>query len=190
MVYRNGAPVRLSDLGRVIEATKSRNMGLAAASGGTDSINRQPNANIIDTVERIKELMPMFRASCRPASTLMIDIDRTLTIRGSVLRRADNMLISIGLVILVVFVFLRNGWATFIPSISVPVSLIATFGAMYLLGYSLDNLSLMALAIATGFVVDDAIVVIENITRHIENGMQPMEAALEGPRKSDLPFCR
>jgi multidrug efflux pump len=182
VVYRNGAPVRLSDLGRVVDSVEDvRNLGL---SNGKPAVmifvRRQPNANIIDTVERIKSILPQFRASL-PANVLMeVDNDRTTTIRASVRDAQRNMMISISLVILVVFVFLRNGWATFIPSISVPVSLIASFSVMYLLGYSLDNLSLMALAIATGFVVDDAIVVIENITRHLENGMPPLKAALRG----------
>jgi multidrug efflux pump len=185
VVFRNGAPVRLSDLGRVVDGTEDvRNMGVTNGHPGVQLyIRRQPNANIIDTVERVKALLPQFRAALPPAVTMMIDNDRTLTIRGSVRDAERNMMISIGLVIFVVFVFLRNGWATFIPSVSVPVSLIATFGAMYLMNYSLDNLSLMALAIATGFVVDDAIVVIENITRHIEDGMQPMAAALLGARE-------
>ena len=182
VVYRHGAPVRLSDLGRVVDSTEDvRNMGL---SNGIPSvilyINRQPGANIIETVDRIKVLLPQFRASLPPNVTLNIDSDRTFTIRASVFDAERNMVISIVLVVLVVLFFLRNGWATFIPGISVPVSLVGAFGAMYLFGYSLDNLSLMALAIATGFVVDDAIVVIENITRHIENGMQPMAAALRG----------
>ena len=181
-VYRNNAPVRLSDLGRVIDSTEDvRNLGL---SNGKPAILiqviRQPNANIIETVDRIKALLPQFRASLPPNIDLNIDTDRTLTIRSSVDDAQKNMVISIALVILVVFVFLRNGWATFIPSISVPVSLIGTFGVMYMLHYTLDNLSLMALAIATGFVVDDAIVVIENISRHIENGVPPLKAALQG----------
>ncbi len=182
VVYRNNAPVRLSDLGRVVDGSEDvRNMALGRGIPAvTISVSRQPNANIIDTVDRIKALLPMFRATLPPAVNLNIDIDRTITIRASVASAESNMIISILLVILVVFVFLRNGWATFIPSVSVPVSLIATFGVMYLCGYNLDNLSLMALAIATGFVVDDAIVVIENITRHIENGLKPMEAALRG----------
>jgi len=182
VVYRNNSPVRLSDLGRVIDSTEDvRNMGLSNGRPAvTIQINRQPNANIIETVDRIKSLLPQFRASLPPNVQMNIDTDRTLTIRSSVFDAQLNMVISIVLVIFVVFFFLRNGWATFIPSISVPVSLIGTFGAMYLLGYTLDNLSLMALAIATGFVVDDAIVVIENITRHIENGVQPMKAALQG----------
>jgi multidrug efflux pump len=182
VVYRNGAPVRLSDLGRVIDATEDvRNMGLSRGRPAVMIwVNRQPNANIIDTVDRIKALLPQFRAALPAGVRLDLDSDRTITIRASVDGAQVNTLISISLVILVVFFFLRNGWATFIPSISVPVSLIATFGAMYLLGYNLDNLSLMALTIATGFVVDDAIVVIENITRHIEGGMRPMQAALKG----------
>jgi multidrug efflux pump len=182
VVYRNGAPVRLSDLGRVVDGTEDvRNMGLARGKPAVMlQIRRQPNANIIDTVDRIKALLPQFRASLPPAVHLDVDNDRTTTIRASVRDAQLNMLISISLVIVVVFFFLRNGWATFIPSISVPVSLIATFGAMFLLGYNLDNLSLMALTIATGFVVDDAIVVIENITRHIEHGAQPLRASLHG----------
>jgi hydrophobe/amphiphile efflux-1 (HAE1) family protein len=182
VVYRNGAPVRLSDLGRVVDGNEDvRNMGLSRGKPAVMMwVNRQPNANIIDTVDRIKALLPQFRAALPPDVRLNVDSDRTVTIRSSVNEAQINTLISISLVILVVFIFLRNGWATFIPSISVPVSLIGTFGAMYLLGYNLDNLSLMALTIATGFVVDDAIVVIENITRHIENGMRPMQAALKG----------
>ncbi len=185
VVYRKNAPVRLSDLGRVVDETEDvRNMGL---SNGKPAvlifISRQPNANIIDTVDRIKALLPVFRASLPPNVRLDIDTDRTLTIRSSVFDAQRNMLISMGLVILVVFVFLRSFAVTLIPAISVPVSLIGAFGIMYLAGYTLDNLSLMGLAIATGFVVDDAIVVIENITRHIENGMQPMQAALRGAQE-------
>ena len=152
-------------------------------------ISRQPNANIIDTVDRIKALMPQFQAHAAAHRQLKIDTDRTTTIRASVHDAQRNMIISIALVILVVFLFLRNGWATFIPSVSVPVSLIATFGVMYLFGYTLDNLSLMALTIATGFVVDDAIVVIENITRHIEDGMTPMQAALQGRARRSVSPC-
>jgi multidrug efflux pump len=182
VVYRNGAPVRLSDLGSVSEGTEDvRNTGLARGKPAVMLfINRQPNANIVATVARIKALLPQFRAALPPAVDLVIESDRTNTIIASVNGAGRNMLISIGLVIVVVFLFLRNGWATFIPSVSVPISLIATFGAMYLIGYNLDNLSLMALTIATGFVVDDAIVVIENISRHIEGGMKPMEAAQRG----------
>ena len=182
VVYRNGAPVRLSDLGRVVNGTEDvRNMGMSNDEEAVIIyVNRQPNANIIDTVDRIKALLPQFRASLPPNVELNIDSDRTLTIRSSVHDAKRNMIISIALVVLVVLFFLRNIRATFIPSVSVPVSLIATFGAMYMFGYTLDNLSLLALAIATGFVVDDAIVVIENISRHIEDGMTPMEAAIKG----------
>ncbi|HLJ48545.1 MAG TPA: efflux RND transporter permease subunit [Bryobacteraceae bacterium] len=182
VVYRNGAPVRLSDLGRVVDGTEDiRNMGLSNGKPAVlIQISRQPNANIIDTVDRIKALLPEFRASLPPNVQLNVDTDRTLTIRSSVEDAQRNMIISVSLVILVVFFFLRNIWATIIPSVSVPVSLIGAFGIMYLAGYTLDNLSLMGLAIATGFVVDDAIVVIENITRHIEDGMEPMKAALRG----------
>ena len=184
-VYRNGAPVRLSDLGHVFDSVEDvRNMGLA---NGTPAVliqvSRQPNANIIDTADSVRAVLPQFQASLPPTVKLNVDNDRTNTIRASVIDAEQAMGISISLVILVVFVFLRNGWATFIPSVSVPVSLVSTFGAMYLLGYTLDNLSLMALTIATGFVVDDAIVVIENIMRHIEDGVEPMQAALLGAQE-------
>jgi multidrug efflux pump len=182
VTFRNGSPVRLSDLGNVMDSVEDvRALGLA---GGRPAvliqISRQPNANIIDTVARIRKLLPQFQAELPPTIQMSIDNDRTTTISASVHDAQRNMLVSMGLVILVVFVFLRNPWATFIPAVSVPISIIGTFGAMYLLGYSLDNLSVMALTIATGFVVDDAIVVIENITRYIEGGMAPMAAALKG----------
>jgi multidrug efflux pump len=185
VVYRNGAPVRLSDLGRVIDANEDvRNLGIVNGNPMVQiQINRQPNANVVDTVARIKALMPQFEAQLPPTVRFKIASDRTITTRDSIHDAQRNMIISIGLVILVVFAFLRSGWSTFIPSISVPVSIIATFGAMYLIGYTLDNLSLMALTIATGFVVDDAIVVIENITRHLESGMKPMQAALKGAQE-------
>ena len=143
-------------------------------------VNRQPDANIVDTVARIKALMPQFRAQLPPSVRFQIVSDRTLMTQESMRDAQRTVVISIGLVIFVVFIFLRNARSTFIPIVSVPVSIIATFGAMYLLGYTLDNLSLMALTIATGFVVDDAIVVIENITRYLEAGMKPMQAALKG----------
>ena len=182
VVYRKGAPVRLSDLGRVVDANEDvRNLGIVNGNPMVQiQINRQPNANVVETVARIKALMPQFEAQLPPTVRFKIAQDRTITTRDSLRDAQRNMVVSIGLVIMVVFIFLRSGWSTFIPSISVPVSLIGTFGAMYLIGYTLDNLSLMALTIATGFVVDDAIVVIENITRHIEGGMKPMAAALRG----------
>jgi multidrug efflux pump len=182
VVYRNGAPVRLSDLGRVIDGNEDvRNLGIVNGNPMVlIQINRQPNANIVDTVARIKALIPQFQAQLPPTVRFKIASDRTVTTRDSMRDAQRNMIVSIGLVILVVFVFLRSGWSTFIPSIAVPVSILATFGVMYVMGYTLDNLSLMALTIATGFVVDDAIVVVENITRHLENGMKPMQAALKG----------
>ncbi len=177
-----GAPVRLQDIGDVIDSVAdTRNLGL---SGGKRSvllaIFRQPAANMIETVDRINAILPVLRASISPSLELSIAVDRSTTIRASVHDVEITLVISIALVILVVFAFLRNTWATIIPSVAVPLSLIGTFGIMYLCNYSLDNLSLMALTICTGFVVDDAIVVIENITRHIENGMKPFEAALKG----------
>src|SRR5216684_2605104 len=141
---------------------------------------RQPGANIIGTVDRVRSLLPQLQAAIPPSIHLDVVLDRTTTIRASVIDVERTLVISIALVILVVFLFLRSGWATIIPSVAVPLSLVGTFGVMYLLGYSLDNLSLMALTISTGFVVDDAIVVIENITRHLENGLRPLEAALKG----------
>src|ERR1700683_3927701 len=182
VVYRNGAPVRLSDLGRVIDANEDvRNFGMVNGDPMVQiQINRQPNDNIVDTVARIKGFMPQFNAQLPPTVRFRIASDRTITTRDSLRDAQRNVIVSIGLVVLVVFIFLRSGWSTFIPSVSVPVSIVATFGAMYLIGYTLDNLSLMALTIATGFVVDDAIVVIENITRHVESGLKPMQAALKG----------
>jgi multidrug efflux pump len=144
---------------------------------------RQPGANIIDTVDRVRGLLPQLRASISPAINLDVINDRTTTIRASIVDVEFTLMVSIALVILVVFIFLRNAWATIIPSVSVPLSLLGTFGAMYLLGYSIDNLSLMALTISTGFVVDDAIVVIENITRYLEQGVRPLRAALMGARQ-------
>ncbi|HVW11198.1 MAG TPA: efflux RND transporter permease subunit, partial [Bryobacteraceae bacterium] len=182
VTFKNNAPVRLSDIGNVTDSVEDvRALGLA---NGKEAvllfISRQPNANIIDTVARVRKLLPQFEAQLPPTIKLSVDNDRTTTIAASVDDAQRNMIISMALVIVVVFVFLRNWWATFIPAISVPVSLIGTFSAMYVLGYSLDNLSVMALTIATGFVVDDAIVVIENITRYIEMGIEPMQAALKG----------
>jgi multidrug efflux pump len=182
VVYRKGAPVRLSDLGRVVDANEDvRNLGIVNGSPMVQiQISRQPNANVVETVARIKALMPQFEAQLPPTVRFKIASDRTITTHDSMNDAQRNVVFSILLVILVVFLFLRSGWSTFIPSVVVPVSIIATFGAMYLVGYTLDNLSLMALTIATGFVVDDAIVVIENITRHIEAGMRPFQAALKG----------
>jgi multidrug efflux pump len=182
VVYRKGAPVRLSDLGRVIDANEDvRNLGLVNGDPMVQiQISRQPNANIVETVARIKALMPQFEAQLPPTVRFKIASDRTITTRDSIRDAQRNMIVTIVLVVLVVLVFLRNAWSTFVPSVSVPVCIIATFGVMYLIGYTMDNLSLMALTIATGFVVDDTIVVVENITRHLEHGMKPMQAALKG----------
>ncbi|HXU37827.1 MAG TPA: multidrug efflux RND transporter permease subunit [Blastocatellia bacterium] len=185
VAYRNGAPVRLSDIADVQDSVEDlRGGGLANGKRAVLIIVfRQPGANIIDTVDRVRDLLPQLRASISPAINLEVINDRTTTIRASVHDVEITLMISIALVILVVFVFLRNAWATIIPSVSVPLSLLGTFGAMYLLGYSIDNLSLMALTISTGFVVDDAIVVIENITRYLEQGMRPFQAALKGAKQ-------
>ena len=182
VTYRNGAPIRLSDLGRVTDSVEDvRNLGLANGKPAVlIMITRQPNANIIETADRVRAVLPQFQASLPPTIKLHIDNDRTNTIRSSITEAQNAMVISILLVIVVVFVFLRDGWATFIPTVAVPVSLVSTYAVMYMLNYTLDNLSLMALTIATGFVVDDAIVVIENISRYIEAGMDPMEASYKG----------
>jgi multidrug efflux pump len=180
--YHNGAAVKLTDVASVQDATE--NVRAAGFVNGKPSvliiISRQPGANIIDTVDRIRAAIPSLKASIPAAIDTQIVLDRTTTIRASVRDVERSLMISIALVILVVFLFLRNVRATLIPSVAVPASLIGTFGVMYLCHYSIDNLSLMALTISTGFVVDDAIVVIENITRYIEQGMEPMQAALRG----------
>jgi multidrug efflux pump len=179
---RNGASVRISDLGGVKDSVEDlRNAGLDGQKPAVLLIIfRQPGANIIETADRVLGVLPQLQASISPAIRISVVVDRTTTIRASVRDVERTLIISIFLVIGVVFVFLRNPMATFIPSVVVPLSLIGTFGVMYMLGYSLDNLSLMALTISTGFVVDDAIVVIENITRYIEKGMPPLEATLRG----------
>jgi multidrug efflux pump len=181
----SGAPVRLADVAEVVDSVQDlRNVG---SSNGKPAVlvilNRQPNANIIDTVDRVKALLPQLAASIPSAIDLAVVLDRTPTIRASLRDTGRSLIVSIALVIMVVFLFLRNWRATLIPSVAVPVSLVGTFGVMYLCGYSLDNFSLMALTIATGFVVDDAIVVLENVSRRIEEGMPPMQAALQGSRE-------
>jgi len=185
VAYRNGAAVRLSDLGDVVDSVENiRNAGLVNGQPGVLVIlYRQPGANIIDTIDGVKSSLPYLQASIASDIDMTIAVDRSSTIRASLHDVQKTLLIAIGLVIGVVFVFLRNARATLVPSVAVPVSLIGTFGIMYLFGYSLDNLSLMALTIGTGFVVDDAIVVLENVTRHIEDGMPRFEAALLGARE-------
>jgi multidrug efflux pump len=185
VTWHNGSPVRLSDVANVTDSLEDvRNAGFINGGPGIVLvIFRQPGANMIETVDRVKALMPRLQASINPSIHLSVIIDRTTTIRASIHEVEITLIISVILVILVVFVFLRNYWATLIPSVAVPLSLVGTFGVMYLCGYSLDNLSLMALTVSTGFVVDDAIVVIENITRHLEAGMKPFAAAMQGARE-------
>ncbi len=185
IAYRNGAAVRLSDVAEVSDSVENlRNAGLA---NGKPSVlvvlNREPGANIIDTVDRVRALLPQIEASIPSDIDVDVAIDRSTTIRTSLHDVERTLLIAIALVILVVFLFLRNFRAALVPSVAVPVSLIGTFGVMYLLDYSLDNLSLMALTVATGFVVDDAIVVLENVSRHLEAGMSRVQAALRGARE-------
>jgi multidrug efflux pump len=182
IAYHNGAAVRLGDVAEVQDSVADvRNLGLANGKPAVLIVLfRQPGANIIQTVDRVRALMPYLRTSISPAIDLQVVMDRTVTVRASVKDIESTLLISIVLVILVVFVFLRTVRATVIPSIAVPLSLVGTFSGMYLLGYSLDNLSLMALAISTGFVVDDAIVVLENIMRHVEVGVGAVQASFKG----------
>jgi multidrug efflux pump len=180
-----GAAVRLEDVAHVYDGlADSRNAGSANGEPAiTVAIFRQPGANILDTVDRVRAALPLLRASIPPTIHLVVAQDRSPTIRASIRDVLITLLISIVLVVLVVFAFLRDAWSTVIPSIAVPLSLLGTFAVMYLLHYSIDNLSLMALTVATGFVVDDAIVMIENITRHIEGGMRPFAATLRGARE-------
>ncbi|MEO5362353.1 MAG: multidrug efflux RND transporter permease subunit [Magnetococcus sp. DMHC-8] len=185
VTWRNNAPVRLGDLGEVVDSVQDlRNAGSA---DGRPSvlliITRQPGANIIETVERIHRLVPVLRSTIPAEVNLAVLLDRTPTIRASLREVERSLLIATALVILVVYLFLGNGRAALIPTVAVPVSLVGTFGVMYLLGYSLNNLSLMALTIATGFVVDDAIVVLENVTRHLEKGLSPLQATLQGVKE-------
>ncbi len=182
IAYRNGAPVRVKDIGNAIDGPE--NARLAGWQNGNRGIQllifKQPGANVLDTVARIRAELPRLRAAIPPSVTVETIIDRTQTISASVEDVQFTLLLSITLVVMVIFIFLRNVWATIIPSVTVPLALVGTFAVMYLLGYSLDNLSLMALTIAVGFVVDDAIVMLENIYRYIEEGMNPMDAALRG----------
>jgi multidrug efflux pump len=185
VAWRNGAPVRLSDVADVVDSVEDvRNLGLSDGNPAVlVIINSQPGANMIDTVDRITALLPQIRASLPASIDLSVANDRTTTIRASLEEVQLTLVIASLLVILVVYLFLRNGRAALVPSTAVVVSLVGTFGVMYLCGYSLDNLSLMALTVATGFVVDDAIVVLENVTRHIEAGESRLTAALNGARE-------
>ncbi len=185
IAYKNGAPVRVSDVADAVEAAE--NSRLAAWANTTPAIilnvQRQPGTNVIEVVDRVKKLLPQLQASLPPAVDVVLLTDRTVTIRASVQDVQFELLLAVALVVMVIFLFLRNVPATFIPSVAVPLSLVGTFGVMYLAGFSINNLTLMALTIATGFVVDDAIVVIENIARYIEKGDSPLEAALKGTQQ-------
>ncbi len=185
LAYRNGSPIRIKDIGSVVDNVE--NVRLAGWVGQKPAvivdIQRQPGANIIETADRVKALLPRLQASIPPSVKVGIFTDRTQSIRASVRDVQFTLLLAVALVVMVIFVFLRKLWATVIPSVALPLAVIGTFGVMKLIGFSLDNLSLMALTIATGFVVDDAIVMIENIVRFIENGEPPFEAALKGAKQ-------
>ncbi|HZB93086.1 MAG TPA: multidrug efflux RND transporter permease subunit [Stellaceae bacterium] len=182
VAYQNGSPVRIRDIGRAVQGPE--NNLLAGWSNEKRaiilSIQREPDANVVATVDRIKAMLPQLEASIPPTIHVSILSDRTQTIRASISDVQFSLLLSVALVVMVIFLFLRNLRATVIPAVTVPLSLIGTFAVLYVLGYSLDNLSLMALTIAVGFVVDDAVVVIENVVRHVEEGLTPMQAALKG----------
>jgi HAE1 family hydrophobic/amphiphilic exporter-1 len=185
LAYRNGGPIRVRDVGRAVADASNRNLAGYQNNelGILLNIFKQPGANVIDTVDRIKEQLPRLTANLPPAMTVETILDRTQTIRASVREVEFTLALTICLVVLVILLFLRNVWATIIPSITIPLALLGSFAAMYLLNFSIDNISLMALTIAIGFVVDDAIVVVENIYRHIEEGVPPFEAALKGSRE-------
>ena len=185
VAYHNGTAVRISDIGEAVDAVEDlRNAGYVNGKPGVMLIIfRQPGANIIQVVDRLRAMLPQLHASISQAIDMRVAMDQTVTIRSSVRDVEQTLIIAIVLVLIVVFLFLREPRTTFIPGVAVPVSLIGSFGVMYLAGFSLDNLSLMALTISTGFVVDDAIVVVENITRYIEHGMSPFEAALKGAQE-------
>ena len=182
LAYRNGSPVRVRDVGKAIDGPENN---LIAGWYNHQraiilAIQRQPGANVVDTVQRVKAMLPVLQASIPSAIKVNVISDRTETIRASVNDVQFTLLLTVALVVMVIFLFLRNFWATIIPAVTVPLSLVGTFAVLYALGYTLDNLSLMALSIAVGFVVDDAVVVIENIVRHLEEGASPLQAALKG----------
>src|SRR2546425_7379583 len=182
VAYRNGAPVRVSDVADVIDDAENVKQAawMNAVPAVIVNIQRQPGANIITVVDRIERLLPQLPTALPPSVQVSVLTDRTVTIRASVRDVQFELMLTVALVVMVLFLFLRNLRATIIPSVAVPLSIVGTFGVMYLLGYSLDNLSLMALTISTGFVVDDAIVMIENVARYIEEGEPPLAAALKG----------
>jgi multidrug efflux pump len=185
VAYKNGAPIRIGDLGTVVDAAEDAKEAAWLQDKRTViiDIHKQPGFNVVETIQHIKDRLPVLTAALPPSVKVTIAGDRTQTIQASVHDVQITLAISVGLVVLVIFAFLRNVRATVIPAVAIPLSLVTTFAVMYVLGYSLDNLSLMGLTIAVGFVVDDAIVVIENIMRHVENGETPLEAALNGSRE-------
>ena len=189
VAYKNGAPIRLGDIANVIDSVENDQLGAWVSNRNGEQpavlldIQRQPGANIIQTVERVKQLLPRLTSTLPPSVHVEVLADRTETIRASFSDVQLTLLLTIALVVMVMFLFLRKLWTTVITSVALPLSLIGTFGIMYLAGFSLDNLSLMALTISTGFVVDDAIVMIENIVRYIEAGDTPLEAALKGAKQ-------
>ena len=185
LAYRNGGPIRVRDVGQAIPAASDRNSISYQNNkpGILLEVFKQPGANVVEIVDEIKAMLPRLTANIPPAIELTIVLDRTPTIRASLADVEFTLGLTIALVVLVILLFLRNFWATFIPGVTVPLALLGSFAAMYLLNFSLDNLSLMALTISVGFVVDDAIVVVENIHRHIENGEAPYEAAVNGARE-------
>jgi multidrug efflux pump len=185
LAYKNGSPVRLRDIGEVVDSVENARLGgwVNGKPSVILDIQRQPGANIIETADRVKGLLPRLRATVPPSMKISVLTDRTETIRASVSDVQFTLVLAVALVVLVIFIFLRKFWATLIPSVTLPLTLIGTFAIMKLAGFSLDNLSLMALTISTGFVVDDAIVMIENIVRYIEMGERPMQAALKGARQ-------
>ncbi|HEY7674581.1 MAG TPA: efflux RND transporter permease subunit, partial [Burkholderiales bacterium] len=185
VTYKNGSPIRLSELGRVLDSVQNDKVGASfkGKRGIVLAIQRQPGTNTIEVVDSIKRLLPTFRAEVPPAIDIETLYDRSVSIRASVNEVQFTLYLALMLVVLVIFIFLRNIPATIIPSIAVPMSIIGTFAVMYLFGYSLDNISLMALTLCVGFVVDDAIVMLENITRHIEQGKSVMQATLDGSKE-------
>src|SRR6185369_246059 len=178
VTYRNGSPIRLQELGRVIDSVQNDKLGawFKGKRGIVLAIQRQPGTNTIDVVDSVKKLMPTFRAEVPPAIDIETLYDRSVTIRASVQEVQFTLYLALMLVVMVIFLFLRNVPATVIPALALPMSIIGTFSVMYLFGYSLDNISLMALTLCVGFVVDDAIVMLENITRHIEKGKIVLQA--------------
>ena len=185
VAYRDGAPLRLSDVAQVVDGAENRRLAAWADDVPAVLVNvqRQPGANVIEVVDRVKQLLPQLTASLPSTLNVAVISDRTGTIRASVRDVQHELVFAVALVVMVTFLFLRNVPATIIPSVVVPLSLVGTFGVMYLAGFSVNNLTLMALTIATGFVVDDAIVMVENIARHLEEGATPMKAALAGAKE-------